>query len=54
VLLAIPAVLTQLHALGRFLPVLGRAVIPAFAVVARQSDDVSHKFPARSIGRFED
>src|SRR5688572_1094967 len=54
VLLAVPAVLAQLEALGRLLPVLRRAVIPALTVDARKRNDVSHNFPARSIGRFED
>src|SRR3990170_439334 len=52
VLLAVPAVLAQLEALGRLLPVLRRAVVPALTVVARQSNDVSHKFPARCIAAF--
>src|SRR5687767_10709949 len=52
VLFAVPAVLAQLEALGRLLPVLRRAVIPALAVDARQSNDVSHKFPARRIASF--
>src|SRR5687767_12085525 len=42
VLFAVPAVLAQLEALGRLLPVLRRAVIPALAVDARQSNDVAH------------
>jgi hypothetical protein len=43
VLPAIPAVLAELEALGRFFPVLRRAVVPALTFGARQSNDVSHK-----------
>jgi hypothetical protein len=41
-LLAEAAVLAQFEALGRLLPVLRRAVVPALTVEARQGDDVSH------------
>jgi hypothetical protein len=37
-----PAVLAQLEALGRLLPVLRRAVVAALAGAARHRDDVSH------------
>src|SRR5258706_5558722 len=43
VLPAIPAVLAHLDALGRLLPVLRGAVVPALTFVARQGNDVSHK-----------
>ena len=36
------AVLAHLEPLSRFLPVLGRAVVAPFALLARQGDDVSH------------
>jgi hypothetical protein len=36
------AVLAELEPLGRLLLVLGRAVVAAFALVARQGNDVSH------------
>jgi hypothetical protein len=52
VLLAEAAVLAQLEALGRLLPVLRRAVVPALTVVARQRNNVSHKFPACRIASF--
>ena len=42
VLPAIPAVLAHLETLGRLLPVLRRAVVPALALKARQRNDVSH------------
>jgi len=42
VLLAVPAVLAQLEALGRFLPVLRRAVVPALTLQTRKRNDVSH------------
>src|SRR5688500_13662460 len=42
VLLAVPAVLAQLETLGRLLPVLRRAVVPALTVEARQRNNVSH------------
>ena len=54
VLLAEPAVLAQLEALGRLFPVLRRAVIPALTVEARQRNNVPHISSARCIGRFED
>ena len=38
------AVLAQLEPFARLLLVLGRAVIPALTLGARQGDDVSHKF----------
>ena len=43
VLPAVPAVLAELEALGRLLPVLRRAVVPALALGARQRNDVSHR-----------
>jgi hypothetical protein len=36
------AVLAELEPLARLLLVFGRAVVSAFAVLARQIDDVSH------------
>jgi hypothetical protein len=42
VLPAVPAVLAHREPLGRFLSVLRRAVVAAFAVAARHRDDVSH------------
>ena len=42
VLTAEAAVLAELEPLGRFLLVLGRAVVTPFAVLARQGNDVSH------------
>src|SRR5687767_14080448 len=42
VLAAVPAVLAQLEPLGRLLLVLRRAVVPPFALVARQRNDVAH------------
>ena len=47
VLLAGPAVLAQLEALGRLLPVLRRAVVPALTVEARERNNVSHKALSR-------
>ena len=43
VLLAEATVLAQFQALGRLLPVLRRAVIPALTFGTRQRNDVSHK-----------
>ena len=37
-----PAVLAHLEPLGRLLLVLGRAVVPAFTLGARQGNYVSH------------
>ena len=45
VLAAERAVLAELEPLGRLAPVLGRAVVPALAVRARQGHDFSHKPP---------
>src|SRR6187200_3132054 len=51
VLPAEPAVLVELEAIGRLLLVFRRAVIPAFAHRARQADDISHGYFARSSTR---
>src|SRR5205809_2672845 len=55
VLPAVPAVLAHLEPFGRLLLVLRRAVVPAFALGARQGDDVSHRlnpvgFRLRALG----
>ena len=42
VLPAEPAVLAELQPLRRLLLVLGRAVVPALTVAARQMNDVAH------------
>ena len=47
VLAAVAAELAELEALGRLLSVLRRAVIPALAFGARQTDDVPHSEPRR-------
>jgi hypothetical protein len=44
VLPAEPAELAQLEPFARFLLVLRRAVVPALALGAGQSNDVSHSF----------
>ncbi len=46
------AILAQLQPLGRLPLVLRRAVVPAFALVARQVDDVAHKSLSMASGNF--
>jgi hypothetical protein len=52
VLLAETTILAHLEPLGRLPLILRRAVIPAFALVARQGNDVAHLNPSLVFGNL--